>query len=432
MTFIDENNILVLEKNNGMVRLVSNGTLREDPVLKLQVDSEGERGLLGIDVMRNNNSNDNNSNNIIDRKESDILVYLYFTRLVKNSTNNDGDDQEQSLKNVIYRYNWDGKTLSDQKRLLELPANPGPYHNGGKLVIGPHDHQLYAVIGDLNSVSSIFQNFKEEGYNNNNNNKIQKREQPTSAILRINPADGSPSIGNPFSISATAHGNDNATYYNNNNSNSKSNNSDSSLIRYYYAYGIRNSFGLAFDPVTGNLWDTENGEDRYDEINLVKPGFNSGWYKIMGPIARNNYDDHVGKGDSNSNNISKFELTGLNGSYYTDPLFSWQNPIGITDIEFLNSSKLGDIYRNNIFVGDINNGNLYFFEVNKTRNGLDIVDSNTDLSLLDLVADDKKEMSKVTFGNGFSGRITDIETGPDGYLYILTYLEGKLYRILPS
>src|ERR671923_2105009 len=99
MTFIDENNILVLEKNNGMVRLVSNGILREDPVLKLQVDSEGERGLLGIDVMRNNNSNDNNSNNIIDRKESDILVYLYFTRLVKNSTNNDGDDQEQSLKN---------------------------------------------------------------------------------------------------------------------------------------------------------------------------------------------------------------------------------------------------------------------------------------------------------------------------------------------
>ena len=55
----------------------------------------------------------------------------------------------------------------------------------------------------------------------------------------------------------------------------------------YYAYGIRNSFRIPIDPVTGNLWETENGEDAYDEINLVKPGFNSGWDKVMGPISRN-------------------------------------------------------------------------------------------------------------------------------------------------
>jgi glucose/arabinose dehydrogenase len=40
--------------------------------------------------------------------------------------------------------------------------------------------------------------------------------------------------------------------------------------QYHLAYGIRNSFGLAFDPLTDNLWDTENGEDKYDEINLVR------------------------------------------------------------------------------------------------------------------------------------------------------------------
>ena len=44
----------------------------------------------------------------------------------------------------------------------------------------------------------------------------------------------------------------------------------------YYAYGIRNSFGIDFDPITGALWDTENGEIGYDEVNLIKPGFNSG------------------------------------------------------------------------------------------------------------------------------------------------------------
>ena len=55
----------------------------------------------------------------------------------------------------------------------------------------------------------------------------------------------------------------------------------------YYAYGIRNSFGITFDPITGNLWQTENGPDVYDEINVVKPGFNSGWTQVMGPLSRN-------------------------------------------------------------------------------------------------------------------------------------------------
>ena len=53
-------------------------------------------------------------------------------------------------------------------------------------------------------------------------------------------------------------------------------------LNMYYGYGIRNSFGIAFDPLTGNLWDTENGPGFGDEINLVIPGFNSGWLKVQG------------------------------------------------------------------------------------------------------------------------------------------------------
>ena len=60
------------------------------------------------------------------------------------------------------------------------------------------------------------------------------------------------------------------------------NNSGNPIISKYYAYGIRNSFGLDFDPITGKLWDTENGPTFGDEINLVEPGFNSGWNKIQG------------------------------------------------------------------------------------------------------------------------------------------------------
>lgn len=59
----------------------------------------------------------------------------------------------------------------------------------------------------------------------------------------------------------------------------------------YFAYGIRNSFGMAFDPVTGKLWNTENGPANWDEINLVERGFNSGWTKLQGPISRDSDDD---------------------------------------------------------------------------------------------------------------------------------------------
>ncbi len=55
---------------------------------------------------------------------------------------------------------------------------------------------------------------------------------------------------------------------------------NTSSLNLYYAYGIRNSFGMDFDPVTGKLWDTENGPNYGDEINLVEKGFNSGWAQV--------------------------------------------------------------------------------------------------------------------------------------------------------
>ena len=146
---------------------------------------------------------------------------------------------------------------------------------------------------------------------------------------------------------------------------------------------------------------------------MVKLGFNSGWSKIMGPLSRNN--------------ISKAELVNSPGSYYSDPVFSWYHSIGVTDIKFLKTSKLGEKYKNNIFVGDINNGNLYYFQVNDTRTGLKFYTSG----LKDILADNNNELSEITFASGFKG-ITNIEAGPDGYLYILSYLDGKLYRIVPS
>jgi glucose/arabinose dehydrogenase len=99
----------------------------------------------------------------------------------------------------------------------------------------------------------------------------------------------------------------------------------------------------------------------------VNPGFNSGWIKVMGPVARNE-------------GITEEELVNFPGSKYADPVFSWKDPIAITAIEFMKSSKLGASYQNNIFVGDYNNGNLYFFKVNKDRTGMEL---DTTKKLLD-------------------------------------------------
>jgi len=167
---------------------------------------------------------------------------------------------------------------------------------------------------------------------------------------------------------------------------------------------------MAFDPVTAKLWMTENGPNSFDEINLVDPGFNSGWEKLMGPDARN------------ANNVT--DLFSLSGSHYADPKFSWLNTVGPTAIVFLDSTSLGASYENDAFVGDINNGNLYRFNPNGTRNGFVF----NGAGLADLVADNNAELDETIIGTGFAG-ITDLKVGPDGRLYVVSLGDGKIYVI---
>ena len=351
MAFLDNDSIIITQKDDGKVRLVSNGILQPQPILQVPVVNNSERGLLGVAIANTTDS-------------TTKTVFLYYTEPV-------GDQ----AKNRIYRYEWSGTgSLSEGRLILDLPGEPGPNHNGGKLRIGP-DGMLYAVKGDLNR-DGMLQNVKDG-----------PPPDDTSVLLRVD-YDGN-GAGNPLS-----DGGANLTKY--------------------YAYGIRNSFGFDFDPLTGILWDAEDGPDDYDEINIVLPGFNSGWQKVMGPLER--------KG------ITVNDLVQFQGSHYANPVFSWLRSEGVTDVEIFNSSSLGERYDYNMFVGDINNGNLYFFTINGNRTGLDL---GGVAGLQDLVADNSEELNAVIFGKGFTGGITDIETGPDGYLYILT-LSGDLYRLVPA
>ncbi len=91
----------------------------------------------------------------------------------------------------------------------------------------------------------------------------------------------------------------------------------------------------------------------------------------------------------------------------------------------MKSSKLGDKYRKNLFVGDINNGNLCNFEVTNNTTGLKL----NSIRLKDKVGDTRNERSELIFASGFKGT-TDIKTGPDGYSDILSYSDDKMYRIV--
>jgi glucose/arabinose dehydrogenase len=366
MVFLDKDTLLITQKDDGNVISIINGTVKSQPVMSVEVETRATRGLLGITAVEKPSTSSYNLTK---------FVFLYYTELY-------GQDQ---VRNRVYRYEWDqeNQILVNGTMLVDLPANPGPGHNGGKIEADRNGY-IYAVIGDL---------FREGQLQN-----VQEgpAAEDSSVIIRIKD-DGSAVADNPFF------------------------NSSNDWMQKYYAYGIRNSFGLAIDPITGLLWDTENGDDSYDEINIVRPGFNSGWDKIMGPIARS---------DIEQPDLEE-ELVVFEGSKYADPVFSWEASVGVTDLEFLNSTALGPKYAYNLFVGDITTGNLYYFELNDNRTGIKFDANDLEEDLTDQVADDDQELSQIVLGSGFEGGITDIETGPDGFLYVLTF-NGSIYRILPA
>jgi aldose sugar dehydrogenase len=361
MTFLGPDDILVLEKNNGTVMRIVNGTMLPDPVLDVNVASKNERGMLGIAIAKHENG--------------PTYVFLYFTE----SKTTDGDDLmgEQPLGNRLYRYDFvDGK-LTNPKLLLDLPATPGPSHNGGALTIGP-DGNVYVAIGDL---------LARSGKNTTVAGNIQLGNDPDgrAGILRIT-QEGE--VVNGHGILGEGH-----------------------PLNKYYAYGIRNSYGMDFDPVTGYLWDTENGPNFGDEINLVEQGSNSGWKKIQGIWG---LADRGRPGEivSEPSDLVTFNRTGK----YSPPEFIWNNTVAPTALKFLNSDKLGKQYENDLFVSDFNNGNIYHFDLNQNRT--ELLKPNGP-SLTDRIAQDPKELEETIFTKA-AGGITDMELGPDGYLYILS------------
>jgi glucose/arabinose dehydrogenase len=372
MAFLGPDDILVLEKDKGTVQRIVNGKMLPEPLLDVNVANKSERGMLGIAVTKNGTTNN-------------TYVFLYFTESVqdgnddcpKNDFCNPGNDP---LGNRLYRYELVNDKLVNPVLLLDLPATSGPAHNGGAITIGP-DNNVYLPIGelreeDIQKVSSI-----------DGRGGILRVTQDGKVVLG---GGGQGILGNTYPLNL------------------------------YYAYGIRNSFGIDFDPVTAMLWDTENGPGFGDEINLVQPGFNSGWNEVQGIWPRKG-------GPSEDIILNPDDLLEFGGkAKYSAPEFTLIPIIGPTALTFLNSDKLGKQYQNDIFVGDVHNGRIYHFDLDEARTGLVLQEP-----LDDKVADDDSETEDIVFGEGF-GSISDVEVGSDGYLYVVSIGLGGIYRIVPG
>lgn len=382
LAFVAPDDFLVLEKATGRVRRVQGGALHPTNPLDVAVNAASERGLLGIAV----------------NGETPPAVFLYYTEAAT--------DGGTPLGNRVYRYAWNPATglLENGQPILDLPVTPGPNHDGGVLVMGrPGDGGsagdgafLYAVIGDLNRNGKL------------QNNAAGADPDDSGVILRVE-QDGAPAGGNPFTpwcSGATGISCD---------EDADCGGSGPCMLAAasYFAYGVRNSFGMALDRLTDELWMTENGPASYDELNRVEPGMNSGWNDLMGPDARDP------QGLANLWNVPGA------GSTYSDPEFSWLATIAPTGIALPHGSRLGDAYDEVVLVGDSNFGQLYAFPLNAARTALDLAGYS---GVADLVADSAGERNQFRLGSGF-GSITDLELGPDRKLYVVSIGNGTVYRI---
>jgi uncharacterized repeat protein (TIGR01451 family) len=421
MAFIGANDFLILERTTGKVQRVVNGALSSTP-LDLAVNGASERGLLGITLHSKFSQNG--------------FVYLYWTES-NTGIDTSNIDEITLLGNRVDRYVWNGSTLVFDRNIIKLRAlqqdtgQPSRgNHNGGVIRFGP-DQKLYIIIGD-NGRRGFLQNITSGGPvpDDQFGGPEPDNAHLTGVVLRLND-DGSTPVDNPF-YDANTHLSGEAA----------------ANVKKVFAYGVRNSFGMAFDPLSGVLWTQENGDDAFDEINRVTPGFNGGWIQSMGPLTRigefKSIESTYGQGNlqqlrwppSNIASTPQEALARLYmppGAQYLDPEFSWKYAVAPSPIGFIKGRGLGPDFEGDLLVGasrtTLLNGYLFRLRLNSDRQHF----VSTDTRLADRVADntdkfDQTESESLVIGRDF-GVTTDIVTGPNGNVFVVSLSNGAVYEI---
>jgi glucose/arabinose dehydrogenase len=225
------------------------------------------------------------------------------------------------LRDRLVRLREDGLGGIESEQLLTLRG--GPQHNGTDLEFGASG-RLFVVTGDANEAE-----------------RAQRIGSPNGKVLRLTESGGVPG-SNPFG---------NRTY----------------------SYGHRNSFGLAFDPITGYLWETENGPFCEDELNRIRTGGNFGW----GPKSKG------------------CPGTSVAGPNPLQPERKWNRTIAPTGLAFCVGCGLGPSVEGDVLVGSFNDDRIRALELSDNRKH--IVGDSTLYT--------------------HSGPVLGMGTGPDGTIY---------------
>ena len=440
IVFLGQADFLVLEKASGQVKRVINGVIQTNPVLDLAVNSNSERGLLSLVLHPN----------------FPATPWMYV-RWTESSTGADSgvNTAVPLLGNRVDRFIWNGSTLTLERNIIRLRAlqtdnipvpghpgtnnaNPAGNHNGGVMRFGP-DGKLYIFMGDQGRRGWL-QNlangpFETEPFVDDTFGGPEPDNAHLSGIiLRLND-DGSAPNDNPFfSVGAAMGGGVGAN------------------IEKIFSYGHRNAFGMAFDPYSGFLWETENGDDSFSELNRIDPGMNGGWIRMAGPLHRffefkdievNQFGGALQQVRfpptrlAHSPGNARTQLFMLPGATYVDPELSWKYEVAPAGTTFVKGTALGAQHDGTLWIGSARafsqvggtGGSLYRITLSRNRRKVDVSDPR----LADGVADnltkfDPTESESLIIGRGF-GTTPSIEQGPDGNLYVVSITDGAIYKI---
>lgn len=326
ITSLPDGRLLITEKGGTMRIASQDGKLSAAITGLPEVNSKGQGGLLGLTIDP-------------DFKNNRMVYFSFSQKMADGNLTAVGkgrlSDDEKTIENAqtIYR---------------ATPEFPSNLHYGGRVVFDKNGY-LFVSTGERSDIKSRPQ--------------AQFLNSALGKVLRIT-KDGKPAPGNPFEKQADARPE-------------------------IYSYGHRNVQGLAINPATGDLWESEFGPRGGDEINLIKPGINYGWPTITYGIEY--AGPKVGEGITQKEGMAQ-------PVYYWDPVLS---PSGIT----FYSSKAIPEWTNNLFVTGLNGNHI-----------------------ARLVIKNNKVVGEERLLAGEKQRWRDITEGKDGELYAITD-QGRLYRI---
>lgn len=326
ITSLPDGRFLITQKKGTMVIVDQSGKVSGEITGLPAVNSKGQGGLLGLTL-----DPDFGSNRTVYWCFSESLPDGNLTAVGKGRL----ADDEKTIENakVIFR---------------AVPAYNGTLHYGGRILFGK-DGFLYVSTGERSDLATRPQ--------------AQQLNSDLGKVLRIT-KDGEPAPGNPFANQS----------------------GDRPEI---WSYGHRNVQGLAWNPVTGDLWESEFGPLGGDEINIIKSGKNYGW-----PVITYSYEysgKEIGQGITQKEGMEQ-------PVYYWDPVLS---PSGIV---FCTSDNIPE-WKNNLFVCGLSSQHIARLRI----------EDNKVTGEEKILADEKQ-------------RFRDITQGNDGNLYTVTD-QGRLYRL---